>query len=459
MPVQDELIVSVSGIRGIVGESLTPAVAGRFAQALGSEAAGGTILISRDGRPSGWMFGHAVAAGLMSVGCRVIDLGIQPTPTVGVAVTHFQAAGAIQLSASHNPAPYNGLKLFGADGAVLSPQVGQRVVQRFREGGFHLKDALQTGTYISPVESGFDGQPHLDRILQAVPVKPPFRGKPLKVLVDVNHGAGGAMSRKLLESFNAEMVMLDAEPSGQFAHTPEPTAENLQSIAPRVAEVQADVGFALDPDADRLAIIDETGRYIGEELTLALALDYRLRQTPGPVVVNMSTSRVNEQIAVGKGCPFHRSSVGEANVVAMMRQCSAVIGGEGNGGVIDPRIGWVRDPFIGMAFILDHLLATGMKISEWVASLPHWIIVKEKYTLDRSWLPGLYDRLLATYPDWQVNRQDGLRLDGPKSWLHLRPSNTEPIVRVIAEASTEAEAHRLCQQVGEMLRGWPAANH
>lgn len=443
-----DLIVSVSGIRGIVGESLTPDVALAFAQAYGSHLGGGRVLLSRDGRPSGAMLGEAVSAGLRATGCAVEDLEVQPTPTVGVAVRASQAAGAVQITASHNPAPYNGLKLFGPDGAVLAPEVGQAVVHRFRDRQFTRASCHGVGARrtVPPVEPVFQ---HILRIGPLVDVQAIAR-KRLRVLVDANGGAGSTLATWLLQSLGVATVLL-GEATGVFAHEPEPTEENLRTLGPRVPENQCDLGFALDPDADRLAIIDETGRYIGEELTLALALEAVLRHRPGPVVVNMSTSRVNEDLAQRHRCAFHRSAVGEANVVAMMRQVGAVLGGEGNGGVIEPRVGWVRDPFVGMAYVLGLMADTGRKLSELVAALPRYAIVKEKFTIDPSRLPAIYDRLVQTWPAAVANRMDGLRLDWPDRWVHLRPSNTEPIVRIIAEAPEADTAQRLCHEVGKLL--------
>jgi phosphomannomutase len=234
-------------------------------------------------------------------------------------------------------------------------------------------------------------------------------------------------------------------------HEPEPVAENLRDICPLVPKHGADIGFVLDPDSDRLAIIDETGRYIGEELTLALALSFRLSQERGAVVVNMSTSRINEDLARQFGCPFHRAAVGEANVVEKMRAVGAVLGGEGNGGVIDPRVGWVRDPFIGMGLILNLIAVTGKKLSALVAELPHYAIVKDKYTVNRERLPKLFTELTRRWPEAAADRVDGLRLDWEDRWVHVRPSNTEPIVRVIAEAPDQVLAKRLCEEVGSLL--------
>ena len=262
------------------------------------------------------------------------------------------------------------------------------------------------------------------------------------------------MGRDLLSSLSPRIlpVVAGGDKDGQFAHPPEPLAENLTTILARVPACRADVGFVLDPDADRLAIIDEQGQYIGEELTLALAVLFRLRQHKGPVVINMSSSRVVEDLARQAGVTCHRSAVGEANVVEEMRRHGAVIGGEGNGGVIDPRVGWVRDPFIGMGLILNLLAETGKKVSELVAELPAYAIVKDKYTVPRERLPSLNDMLVQRWPEARVNRVDGLRLDWEKAWLHVRPSNTEPIVRVIAEAPNREDAVRLCHEVGQLLK-------
>jgi phosphomannomutase len=254
-----------------------------------------------------------------------------------------------------------------------------------------------------------------------------------------------------LEALHCQLHCQACDGDGRFRHEPEPIKENLREICPLVTQHAADLGFVLDPDADRLALIDEAGQYIGEELTLALAVLFRLRHEPGPVVLNMSTSRISEDIARQYGCPCFRSAVGEANVVEKMRQVGASIGGEGNGGVIDARVGWVRDPFIGMGLVLNLLAETGQKLSELVAGLPHYCIVKDKYQVERGRLPGLFTTLTARWPDAKTNRLDGLRLDWPDRWVHVRPSNTEPIVRVIAEAPHAREAERLCQQVGASL--------
>jgi phosphomannomutase len=447
MTAHGDLIVSVSGIRGIVGESLTPQVALAYASALAVHAGGGSVVVSRDGRPTGPMLRHAILSGLVAAGCEVHDLGVAPTPTVGLAVRHLNAAGGVQITASHNPAEWNGLKLFGDNGQVLSADVG-RTVQHLFESGAVRQVAWNDLGSIRPYRQA--AEVHGDQVLGLVD-GPRIRKADFKALLDGNGGAGGPLGRRLLEALGVDTICQGCDADGSFLHEPEPTAENLKEVCPLVRKQRADIGFALDPDADRLALIDETGRYIGEELTLALAVLFRLRRERGPVVINMSTSRVVEDVAARFRCDCHRSAVGEANVADKMREVGALIGGEGNGGVIDPRIGPVRDPFAGMAMILNLMAETNRKLSELVAELPVYHIVKDKYTVARDRLPALFDALTAKWSDAKTNRIDGLRLDWANRWLHVRPSNTEPIVRVIAEAPEVEAATQLCREVGALL--------
>jgi phosphomannomutase len=291
---------------------------------------------------------------------------------------------------------------------------------------------------------------HLQRVLELVDAAK-IRASGKIVFLDANGGAGGPLGRRLLDELRCRPIGHGCEADGNFQHEPEPLAENLRAICPLVPLHKADIGFVLDPDADRLALVDERGQYIGEELTLALAALFRLGQERGPVVINMSTSRLVEDIARRFGCPCHRSAVGEANVAEKMREVGAVIGGEGNGGVIDPRVGYVRDPFIGMGSILNLLAETGRTLSTCVADLPAYTIVKDKYQVDRDRLPELLTGLEARWPEASPNRLDGLRLDWSDRWVHVRSSNTEPIVRVIAEAPFAEDAKRLCQEVGAHL--------
>jgi phosphomannomutase len=443
----DTLIVSVSGIRGIIGAGLSPGAALAFAQALGTYLKGGPVVLSRDSRPSGLMLRHAVIAGLASCGCEIHDLGITPTPTVGVAVRKLDVAGAIQITASHNPAPWNGLKLFGGDGAVLSAAKGQEIKQIYDASAFKFVPHDKLGG-MRECQKAEDW--HRERVLELVDVTR-IRSRGFRVLLDANGGAGGPLGKELLDSFQANPIVIGGHPDGDFTHPPEPLAENLTTILPMVRDQRANIGFVLDPDSDRLAIIDERGQYIGEELTLALAVLCRLKQQKGPIVINMSSSRVTEDIAKQFGVACHRAAVGEANVVEKMREVGAVLGGEGNGGVIDPRVGWVRDPFIGMGLVLQLMADTGKALSELVASLPRYTIVKDKYTVARDRLPQLNTALETRWPEAKANRLDGLRLDWPDRWVHVRPSNTEPIVRVIAEAPVAAAAEELCKAVGTLL--------
>ncbi|MSQ96112.1 MAG: phosphoglucosamine mutase [Gemmataceae bacterium] len=443
----NDLIVSVSGIRGIIGAGLSPAIALAFAQALGTYLKGGRVVLSRDSRPSGTMMRHAVIAGLASCGCEILDFGIMPTPTVGLAVRKLDAAGGVQITASHNPAPWNGLKLFGSDGAVLSLAKGKDVKELFDTSTFALVSHDKLG---KAFDAGRATDWHRERVLELVDAARIRTGK-FCVLLDANCGAGGPLGTALLESLHVRPVLQGGDTDGNFVHPPEPLAENLTTILPLVPQNQANVGFVLDPDADRLAIIDEQGHYIGEELTLALAVMCRLKQQRGPVVINMSSSRVTEDIAQQFGVPCHRAAVGEANVVEKMREVDAVLGGEGNGGVIDPRVGWVRDPFIGMGLVLQLLAESGKSLSQIVADLPSYAIVKDKYTVPRERLPQLNAALESRWPEAKANRLDGLRLDWPDRWVHVRPSNTEPIVRVIAEAPQPVDAEKLCKEVGALL--------
>ncbi|HMF12792.1 MAG TPA: phosphoglucosamine mutase, partial [Gemmataceae bacterium] len=373
---------------------------------------------------------------------------VAPTPTCGLAIRRLEAAGGVQITASHNPAPWNGLKLFGPDGAVLSAAEGKKVQALF-EAGTRRWASWNTLGKVSKCRQAEEW--HCERVLGLVDASR-IRAAGLRTFLDANGGAGGPLGRRLLEALGCQIVCHACDADGQFLHEPEPTAENLRTISPLVKQNAAAIGFALDPDSDRLALIDENGRYVGEELTLALAVQFRLQQQRGPVVVNMSTSRVVEDICRRFGCPFERSAVGEANVAEKMRQTGAVIGGEGNGGVIDPRVGFVRDPFIGMGLVLNLMADSGRPLSALVDELPAYTIVKDKYAVDRERLPSLFGELPVRWPDAQVNKLDGLRLDWPDRWVHVRPSNTEPIVRVIAEAPRASEAVTLCREVGELLR-------
>lgn len=441
-----EPIISVSGLRGIVGQTLTPLVAARYVAAFAQSLEPGPIVVSRDGRENGPHILPGVFYGLQAAGRSVIYAGIAATPTLGILVREQRAAGGIQISASHNPAEYNGLKLFGPEGRVIPAATGERVLAAYRALEVH-PPARQPG-YRDLVDTT---AAHLKAVLETVDVAAIARCR-LRVLLDSNAGAGSRLGVLLLKSLGCEVHCLGEQPDGKFLHPPEPTAENLASIREQVTTATADVGFCQDPDADRLAIIDETGRYIGEEYTLALCVDHVLRHTPGPVVTNCATSRMTQDLALKYGVPFQRSAVGEANVVDKMLEVGAVFGGEGNGGPIDPRVGLVRDSFVGMALVLAAMAKRGKRVSELAAELPRYEIVKRTVQLASEKLPGACDAAERHFAGARTDRLDGLRLDWPDRWLIIRGSNTEPIVRIIAEAPTAAAANELVEQACQNVR-------
>jgi len=436
----EDLIVSVSGIRGVVGPALGPMEALRFGAALADALPAGAVVVGTDGRPSGAWLSQAAQAGLRSRGRDVIDIGVAATPVAGGAVRQLGAAGGIHVTASHNPAPYNGLKLFGGDGRVLSAAAGARVRERF-EAGLPRPVAHDAGGGRS--EARDVAAWHVAKVValaEADGYAASVRAMAPRVLVDANGGAGGPAALRLLHALGASAVPVHCDADGIFRHPPEPTLENVTGVGELVAANGCHLGAVLDPDADRLALFDENGRYIGEECTLALAADFLLPRRPGALVVNLSTSRVNEDVARRHGCPFFRSPVGEANVADAMLAHGASLGGEGNGGVIDPRVGLVRDPFVGLALVLGHLAQRGQPLSAIVDSLPRYAIVKDKVPLDRLALPGFLKRLEQAFAGWLADTRDGLRLDGPAGWIQARASNTEPIARIIAEGPDEATA-------------------
>jgi phosphomannomutase len=468
-----EPIISVSGLRGIVGDTLTPAVAERFASAFAELLPAAPVVITRDGRANGAELVPAVAAGLSQQGGRkVIDAGIAATPTTGVLVRHLNCAGGVQISASHNPAEWNGMKLFSAEGRVVPGEFGARVLARYR--GLGAGDwGPDEPTPASSVESlGDTVSAHLKLIEATVDVAR-ICNAGFRVLLDANHGAGSVLGVPLLKRMGCRMKVLGEKPDGRFAHTPEPTAENLASVCQQVTRAGAAIGFCQDPDADRLAIVDENGRYVGEEYTLAICIDHVLRHAPGPVVTNCSTSRMTEDLARKYGVPFFRSAVGEANVVDEMLARGAVIGGEGNGGVIDPRVVLVRDSFVGMALVLAAMTERELPVSALADELPRYAIHKTTIELPADKVPAALDTLEQYFNDATPDRLDGLRLDWPGAgrpvsarpasasrrdaatggrWLLVRASNTEPLVRLVSEASTITAARRLCDEAANVIR-------
>lgn len=449
-PFQDnhvsKLIISVSGLRGVVGDSLTAEIAARYACAFAHGLGDGAIVVSRDGRASGPMLSEAICDGLTAAGCDVVEAGVAATPTLGVLVRALDAAGGIQISASHNPPEYNGMKLIGADGRVISANAGEAVIERFQ--GDEL--TLSTAAHGNVTQCDDTTTAHW-KLIEAIVDVERIRKRRFKVLLDANHGSGSVLGRALLEQLGCDFEILGEAPDGEFEHPPEPIAENLAGVLNRVKQIGADVGFCQDPDADRLAVIDEASRYLGEEYTPAMCIEHVLRQRKGAVVTNCSSSRMSQDIAERHGVPFFYSAVGEANVCDMMIERDAVIGGEGNGGIIDPRVGYVRDSFIGMALLLDAMAERDAPISSLADELPRYAIVKSKVQIAVEALPEILTAIKSHFADAQIGELDGLRLDWPDKWMLIRASNTEPIVRIIAEADTESEASKMVNDAAAIV--------
>jgi phosphomannomutase len=437
------LMVGVSGIRGIVGQTLTPAVALEFAQAYGTLLGGGRVVLARDSRPSGAMFEAAALAGLMSAGCDVTKLGIAMTPTIGFAIRAGKFKGGMSITASHNPSEWNGLKFLDDLGVAPDPQRAAEIAAIRARGEFRMQAASG-----APADDPDAGKRHAVRVhaVRSVDVAQAFGGR-LKVVLDAINGAGCVVTPGFLDELGCDAVILNGTPDGAFAHRPEPIAENLTGLCDAVRTHGAAIGFAQDPDADRLAIVDEQGAYIGEEYTLALAVWSMLKQRSGPVAANLSTSRMVDDIAREHGVAVHRTPVGESHVARAMLEHECVIGGEGNGGVIDPRVCYVRDSLSAISLVLQLMATTGKPVSELVAALPKYTQIKQKREMPREQIQKAVAAVTERFADRSPNTSDGVRVDFDAGWVHLRASNTEPIVRVIAEAADADAARRLADEV------------
>ena len=454
------LMISVSGMRGHVGTDLTPELVTRHAAALGSWARSQgkpVVVLGRDSRTSGPMFAHAAMAGLMSVGVDVIDLGIVPTPTVQMAVEEHHAGAGLILTASHNPIEWNALKFVGPDGIFLDGEAGATVRALAEKG---------------PVRNGWEGlgvvredpgalQRHFAHILRLPMIDvEKIRARRFRVALDCVRGAGGRSIPALLEQLGCEVHGINLETDGRFPRAPEPIPENLVELGRLVRETKADIGMAVDPDVDRLALVDETGTPPGEDYTLAFAVRTVLEWAagragglaggPATVVVNLSTSLVVEDAARDHEARFIRAPVGEANVARAMRDEGALIGGEGNGGVMLPSLHIGRDAPLGVALILQMLAGSGVPVSQLVSQHPRYTIVKAKGPRGAELRP-LYEALRRRFPDADADERDGLRLSWHDRWLHVRPSGTEPIIRYIAEAPTAVDAESLVDAAQKMV--------
>ncbi len=455
-----ELLLSVSGARGIVGESMTPAAARDFAKSFGSHLIelGGkthpTLLIGRDTRPSSPALAKAAAEGLQDLGCEVVQLGVVATPTVAVMVNHRNAAGGLVITASHNPIEYNGLKCLNAGGIAPPPGDVEQVVRRFRSRSFG-PPATTARPVMTSDETG--NRTHVTRVLANIDTET-IRTARLTVVLDSANGAGGQAAQMLLEALGCHVIHLNAEPTGRCPHGLEPIGSNLAQLAQETAAHRAAVGFGLDLDADRMALVDETGTFAGEEYTILLAAKRLLDLNGGAtVVVNLSTSRMIDDVAAEyPDATVVRTAVGEANVAAAMVEAGALVGGEGNGGVIFPPVCWVRDSLSAMGLTLSLLAADGAPLSAVLKGLPRYTMRKHRFELER--LGGLdaaghiLERVKEHYRDEDVNTADGVRIDFADGWAHLRASNTEPIVRLIVEAKTASRAHALAEEVTAVMK-------
>lgn len=444
------LMVSVSGIRGVVGEGLTPEVVLRFAQAFGTYLDGGKVIVGRDSRVTGEMLKQAVLAGLTGVGCDVIDLGISTTPSTQMAVEHLEAEGSVMITASHNPIMWNGLKLIGGDGLFLDAKVGQRVVEISETQRFAFAPWDQVGVSLPYSKAA---EEHLEAILKLPYLDTDaIRERRFKVALDCVCGAGAVIVPQLLEELGCTVIPLHCEPTGLFRRNPEPLPENLTELCDVVRDEGADVGFALDPDGDRLALVSEKGEPLGEEKTLALAVQLVLGKKAGPVVLNASTSRMSEDVARAAGVEVIRTRVGEIHVAKKMREVKAAVGGEGNGGVILPDLHLGRDAPVAVALTLQHMAEFAGPLSELAAALPQYVITKRKLELGAVQPQEALRKVEHAFSDATLDFTDGVKVVWPNAWVHVRPSNTEPIVRVIAEAPSAEASQGLCDQVLEIIR-------
>lgn len=445
-----QLMISISGVRGVIGEGLTPEIVISFAQAFGTYCNAGRVVVGRDSRVSGPMLHGLVTASLLATGCEVVDLGIAPTPTTQLATEKQHSAGGIILTASHNPVMWNGLKLLAHDGLFLDDVEGAKVNALRANAAFARKTWDQLGRLTSYSNAVAD---HLQAVLSLPEVNvEQIRRRRFKVVADCVNGAGGVILPQLLEQLGCEAVYLNLEPHGRFPRNPEPMPENLAQLGRAVVAHHADLGLAVDPDADRLALVSEKGAPLGEEYTLALVVDFILRRKRGKVVANVSTSRVLDDLAAKYGCEIERTKVGEINVAKRMREVAAVIGGEGNGGVILPEVHLGRDAMVGVALLLQHLTDAGMPLSELNRTLPQYTMCRKKLELpDKQKAAGVLQRLEEVYGHEQIDRLDGIKILRDRSWVQVRASNTEPILRVMSEAQTPEAAEQLCDEILKVL--------
>ena len=448
-------MAGISGVRGVVGESLTPEVLVKYSAAFGnfcklrSRKNFPKVVLGRDSRISGEMCRFAVLSGLLATGCEVIDIGICPTPTVQIAVEGLKANGGIVITASHNPIQWNGLKFIGSNGMFLA----EREAKKFFDLVKNDKITHRFWMGLGKVKSNHSWiQKHIEKILKLkyIVVKK-IKRKKLKVVLDCCNGAGGTISPHLLKALGCQVIELFCSPDGNFAHNPEPRPENLVSLCRAVKKNKADIGFANDPDVDRLAIVSDQGIPLGEEATLALATEFILKKKPkSKVVTNVSTSRMIDDIAQEFGSKVYRTKVGEAHVVRRLKAVGGIIGGEGNGGVILPELHYGRDALVGMALILQYLAESEKNITDLASDLPRYFMIKKKGKLTKDFERNLA-QLKRKYAKEKIVLIDGVKVNFEDSWIHIRKSNTEPIFRIIAEAKSKKKAKELVPEFLEIL--------
>lgn len=451
------LIKSISGIRGTIGgttgSGLTPVDVVRFAAAYGAiileQGKGNKVIVGRDGRISGDMVRNLVIATLQGLGMDVIDLGLSTTPTVEMAVTMAGAAGGIILTASHNPKEWNALKLLNDQGEFISAALGEEVLRRAEQDDYLFADIHNLGSVT--IDDSYM-QKHIDAILAHPMVDAAaIQSKGYKVVVDAVNSTGAIFVPALLKALGVEQIsVLNEEVTGEFAHNPEPLPENLRELCAEVARSRADLGIAVDPDVDRLCFVCEDGTPFGEEYTLVAVADYILSQKKGNTVSNLSSTRALRDVTEKHGGTYFGSAVGEVNVVKKMKEVNAVIGGEGNGGVIDPQLHYGRDALVGIALFLTHLATSGMGIGALRVTYPDYHISKNKIALDPSVdVPLIFEQIKEKYSKQPINTEDGLKIEFDKDWVHLRTSNTEPIIRIYSESNAETTAESIARRIME----------
>ncbi len=447
-----KLMTGISGIRGVVGDGLSPDIVTRYGAAFGTFLKGGKVVVGGDARPSRHMVRQALFSGLLATGCEVVDINLASTPTVELMVEYLKAAGGVCITASHNPISWNALKFIDHRGRFLGPEEGAEVNRIFNENGFNYVGSGNLGHMTKAAKSS---DYHIQRILGCPLLDvPAIRRRQFRVGVDAVNSVGNLIMPSLLLELGCDVLKVHGELTGDFGREAEPLPENLQDLSLLVTDEGLDLGLALDPDGDRLAIVDEQGLPIGEELTLALAVKFVLENTPGPVVCNLSTSRAVEDIARAAGVEFYRTPVGEAHVAKEMDRVGAVIGGEGNGGVMLADVHSGRDAMVGSALVLAMLTSCGEPLSMIVSRLPQYEIIKRRAPAEEVSPEKIEPMLRKRFGDSaKFDTNDGVRVDLEEGWVHIRLSNTEPIVRIFAEARTTDEAEKLAEQAAGSLKG------